>query len=136
MYSIGNEIPALIVRWYGSERIEAFLRILGETVKEEVPDALITYANHPPAEHLNLSFLDVVSFNVYLEREKDFRGYLSRLQNLAGERPLLLSELGLDSSENGQEEQARSLQWQLRAVFDQGLCGATVYAWTDEWGIF
>ena len=26
-YSIGNEIPAPIVRWYGRRRMEAFLRI-------------------------------------------------------------------------------------------------------------
>src|SRR5207247_782787 len=64
------------------------------------------------------------------------RKYLARLQNLAGERPLMLSEIGLDSSANGEAAQARLLDWQLRATFDKGLCGATVYSWTDEWAIF
>jgi cellulose synthase/poly-beta-1,6-N-acetylglucosamine synthase-like glycosyltransferase len=136
MYSIGNEIPPLIVRWYGRARIERFLFNLNEIVKAEASDALVTYACHPPTEHLHLPFLDVVSFNVYLEREPEFRRYLARLQNLAGERPLLLSEIGLDSSGNGETEQARALDWQLRATFESGLCGATVYSWTDEWGIF
>jgi cellulose synthase/poly-beta-1,6-N-acetylglucosamine synthase-like glycosyltransferase len=77
-----------------------------------------------------------VAFNVYLEREPAFRAYLARLHSLAGDRPLFLAELGLDSHRNGAEAQARSLEWQLRAVFEKGLCGATVYAWTDEWGIF
>ena len=136
MYSIGNEIPPLMVRWYGRARIEAFLRTLYEIVKEEAPDALVTYANHPPTEHLNLSFLDVLSYNIYLERESDFRKYLARLQTIAGDRPLFLAELGLDSRRNGAQQQADFLQWQLQAVFEQGLCGAAVYSWTDEWTIF
>ncbi|MDB5293889.1 MAG: glycosyl transferase family 2 [Phycisphaerales bacterium] len=136
MFSIGNEIPPLIVRWYGRDRIERFLLELNDIVKAEAPDALVTYACHPPTEHLHLPFLDVVSFNVYMERERDFRKYLARLQNLAGERPLLLSEIGMDSSANGEAAQARLLDWQLRATFDKGLCGATVYSWTDEWAIF
>ena len=136
MYSIGNEIPPLIVRWYGRRKIERFLGELNDIVKSEASDALVTYACHPPTEHLHLPFLDVVSFNVYLEREAEFRKYLARLQCLAGERPLLLSEIGLDSWANGETAQAASLDWQLRATFESGLCGATVYSWTDEWGIF
>src|SRR5262249_46509927 len=96
MFSIGNEIPPLIVRWYGRERIQKFLANLASTVKEQDSEALITYACHPPTEHLHLPFLDVVSFNVYLERKLEFRRYLARLHSLAGDRPLLLSELGLD----------------------------------------
>src|SRR5262249_29219705 len=36
----------------------------------------------------------------------------------------------------GEEAQARHLHWQIRAAFEKGLCGVTVYSWTDEWGIF
>jgi GT2 family glycosyltransferase len=136
MSSIGNEIPPLVVRWYGRRRIEAFLHELHDIVKAEAPESLVTYACHPPTEHLHLPFLDVVSFNVYLEREPEFRRYLGRLHALAGDRPLLLSELGLDSGAHGESTQARVLDWQLRAVFEKGLCGATVYGWTDEWSIF
>lgn len=136
LFSIGNEITPLLVRWYGRRRIEAFLRQLHGIVEEEAPEALVTYAGHPPTEYLHLPFLDVVSFNVYLEREPEFRRYLGRLQSLAGDRPLLLSELGLDSSAHGEPAQARILDWQLRAALEKGLCGATVYGWTDEWSIF
>ncbi len=136
MYCIGNEIPPLVVRWYGRERIERFLRELTEIVRGEAPDALVTYVNHPPTEHLHLPFLDVVSHNVYLEREHDFRKYMARLQSLAGDRPVFLAELGLDAHGHGQEAQAQFLEWQLRAVFEKGLCGAAVYSWTDEWSIF
>src|SRR6185436_5655011 len=71
MLSIGNEIPPLVVRWYGRERTERYLRTLYEAVKEESPDAIVTYVNHPPTEYLGLPFLDVVAFNVYLNREHD-----------------------------------------------------------------
>jgi O-antigen biosynthesis protein len=136
MLSIGNEIPPLMVRWYGRTRTEEYLKILHEAVKAESPEAIVTYVNHPPTEYLNLPFLDVLSFNVYLNREADFRGYLARLHSLAGERPLFLGELGFDSQEFGDAGQASQLAWQLRAVFEKGLCGAAVYAWTDEWTIF
>jgi GT2 family glycosyltransferase len=135
MFSIGNEIPPLIVRWHGKGKVEQFLASIAEIVREEAPRSLITYANHPPAEYLNLPFLDVVSFNVYLEREADYRKYLARLQMLAGERPLFLAEIGMDSASNGPEKQAQFLDWQLRATWEKGLCGACVYSWTDEWSI-
>jgi O-antigen biosynthesis protein len=135
MFSIGNEIPPLIVRWHGRRRIESFLRSIADIVRDAAPQNLLTYANHPPTEYLNLPFLDVVSFNVYLEREPEFRKYLARLQMLAGERPLLLAELGMDSARNGPDQQAAFLEWQLRAAWEKGLCGSIVYSWTDEWTI-
>ena len=136
LFSIGNEIPPLIVRWYGAQRIEQFLRTLNDIVKEEAPHALTTYVSHPPTEYLTLPFLDVLSYNVYLEREPELRSYLARLQALAHDRPVLLSEIGLDSRAHGEKAQARYLDWQIRAAFEKGLCGVTVYGWTDEWSIF
>jgi glycosyltransferase involved in cell wall biosynthesis len=136
LYSIGNEIPPLIIRWYGRERIERFLRQINDIVKEEAPHALTTYVSHPPTEYLSLPFLDVVSYNVYLEREPEMRAYLARLQTLAHEKPLLLAEIGLDSRKHGEDAQAGFLDWQIRAAFEKGLCGVTVYSWTDEWAIY
>ncbi|BCX48824.1 hypothetical protein HAHE_27320 [Haloferula helveola] len=136
MYSIGNEVPPLIVRWYGVERISAFLRKMCDIVKQNSDGSLVTYVNHPPTEYLNLPNFDVVSYNIYLENEASFRSYLARLHSLAGERPLFLAELGLDSAKNGRDAQAAFLRQYLRATFEKGLCGAAVYAWTDEWSIF
>lgn len=136
MFSIGNEIPPLVARWYGKERIESFLRDIFHAVREQAPETLITYAKHPPTEYLYLPFLDIDSYNIYLERESAFRRYLGRLHQIAGERPLFISELGADAAKHGREQQAKMLRWQLRAVFEKGVCGAAVYAWTDEWTIF
>jgi GT2 family glycosyltransferase len=132
-YAVGNEIPAPIVRWHGRRRIERHLQRLCDAAREEDPSALLTYVNYPSTEYLDLPFLDVVSFNVYLERRADFERYLARLHNLAGDRPLLLTEIGLDSRRNGLDGQARSIDWQLRSTFASGCAGAMVFAWTDEW---
>src|SRR5262249_7608313 len=59
--------------------------------------------------------------------------YVARLQTLAGERPLLIAELGLDSLRNGVEQQARHVSNQIETVFAGGCAGTFVFAWTDEW---
>jgi len=132
-YAIGNEIPASLVRWIGPARVERYLRRLHRLVKAEDPHALVTYVNYPTTEYLRLPFLDLVSFNVYLETQERLGAYIARLQTLAGERPLLLSELGLDGLRNGVDTQARVLDWQIRSTFAGGAAGAFIFSWTDEW---
>jgi GT2 family glycosyltransferase len=132
-FAIGNEIPPQIVRWHGRRRIERFLARLYEAAKQEDPGALVTYVNFPTTEYLELPFLDFVCFNVYLEARERLEAYLARLQNLAGERPLVMAEIGLDSRRNGERAQAESLAWQVRSAFAAGCAGAVVFAWTDTW---
>jgi GT2 family glycosyltransferase len=132
-FTLGNEIPASIVRWHGAKRVEAFLRRLAGIVRTEDPGALVTYVNFPSTEYLQLDFVDFVSFNVYLESPEKLDPYLARLQNLAGEKPLVMAEIGLDSRRNGQLAQAAAMEWQIRSVFQAGGAGAFVFAWTDEW---
>ena len=115
-YSVGNEIPPAIVRWHGRRRIERFVRRLYDAAKAEDPDALVTYVNFPTTEYLLLPFLDFVCFNVYLEARERLEAYLARLQNLAGERPLVMAEIGLDSRRNGEAAQAESIGWQVRTA--------------------
>ncbi len=130
---IGNEIPAPIVRWYGRHRVEQFLERLYDRVKRVDRAALVTYVNFPSTEYLQLPFLDFTSFNVYLESQDKLTAYLARLQNLTGDRPLVMAEIGLDSRRNGEEQQAEVLDWQVRTTFEGGCAGAFVFAWTDEW---
>jgi len=131
--TIGNEIPASIARWHGARRVEHFLRRLYDAAKSEDPDGLVTYVNYPSTEYLQLPFLDLVCFNVFLETEEALEAYVARLQNVAGQRPLLLTELGLDSVRHGEDGQAVSLDWQLRTAFRGGCAGALVFSWTDDW---
>ena len=132
-YALGNEISASMARWIGRRKVERYLEELYEVVKAEDPGCLVTYVNYPSTEYLQLPWLDFVSFNVYLESEERLHAYLARLQNLAGDRPLVMSEMGLDSSRNGEQQQAESLAWQIRTTFENGCAGAFVFSWTDEW---
>jgi len=132
-YAIGNEIPAPIVRWHGHRSVERYLERLYRSVKDVEPDTLVTYVNYPTTEYLHLPFVDFVTFNVYLESEERLRAYVARLQNIAGDRPLVMSEVGLDSRRNGEQTQANVLDWQIRTIFAGGCAGAFVFAWTDEW---
>lgn len=132
-FTIGNEIPASIVRWYGKKRIEKFLKQLYKAVKAIDPTSLVTYVNFPTTEYLDLSFLDFDCFNVYLETPEKLSAYIARLHNLSGDRPLVLAEIGLDSCRNGYEKQASVLEWQIQTVFARGCAGMYVFAWTDEW---
>ncbi len=132
-YLIGNEIPPDMVRWHGPERVRAFLKKLVVAAKEIHPEGLISYANFPSTEYLTIDFTDFLCFNVYLHDEPAFRRYLSRLHNLAVDRPLVLTEFGIDSMREGTEAQAKILSWQLRTAFEMGAAGTCVFAWTDEW---
>jgi GT2 family glycosyltransferase len=132
-YVVGNEIPASIVRWHGRRRIERFLERLYHAAKAEDPDCLVTYANYPSTEYLRLPFVDLFCANVYLEDRNSFEGYLERLHNLAGDRPVIMTEIGLDSRRHGEEAQASTIDWQLRSVFAAGCAGAFLFSWTDEW---
>ena len=132
-YAVGNEIPAATVRWLGPRRVERFLARLAAVTRENDPGGLVTYVSYPSTEYLECPFADLVSFNVYLESLERFEAYLPRLQNLAGDRPLLITELGLDSLRHGPEAQAALIEAQIRSTFAWGAAGAFAYAWTDEW---
>jgi hypothetical protein len=132
-YALGNEIPAGVARWLGRGRIEEYLHEIYLTVMEGDPEGLVTYVNYPTTEYLHLPFLDLLCFNVYLERQDRLAAYLARLQNIAGDRPVVMSELGLDSMRNGTVTQAEVLDWQIRTTFQAGCAGAVIFSWTDEW---
>ncbi|MGE5272059.1 MAG: glycosyltransferase [Thiohalocapsa sp.] len=136
-YLVGNEIPPDMVRWHGASAVERFLRELVGLVRQEHPGALVSYANFPSteylAEYLALDCLDFLCFNVYLHEETAFRRYIGRLHNLAPDKPLVLTEFGIDSMRHGAAEQAQILSWQICAAFAAGVAGTFVFAWTDEW---
>jgi beta-galactosidase/beta-glucuronidase len=78
-YSIGNEITAPVARMLGKKKVERYLRGLYGVVKAEDPSGIVTYVNYPSTEYLQLPFLDLVCFNVYLETVNRVRRYLARL---------------------------------------------------------
>ncbi|MBW3562476.1 MAG: glycosyltransferase [Actinobacteria bacterium] len=135
--SLGNEVPADVVRWYGRERIGGVIDRLAATVRDEDPERLVTYANYPTAEYLQVETLDFLTFNVFLERREPLRRYLTRLHHLAGDRPLVLGEVGLHAGDDadGERHQAEVLDWQLETAVERGVAGTCLFSWTDEWWV-
>lgn len=130
---VANEIPPDVVRWSGPRRVAAFLDELVAVAKEVDPQCLCTFTNYPPTEFLRPRRLDFVSFNVYLHHRQPFRNYLARLQMIAGDRPLVLGEFGMDSVREGESAQAEFLAWQIEYACRAGLAGAIVFSFTDDW---
>lgn len=135
---LGNEIPADVVRWVGATKVASLISELADEVRSVDADRLVTYANYPSTEYLRLDDLDFLTFNVFLERKADLRRYLTRLHTMAGERPLVVGELGLDAtggSTLAEHAQADAIEWQLDVALERGVAGTCVFSWTDEWWV-
>lgn len=130
---VGNEIPADLVRWMGPDRVRQSLERLIAHGRACAPHVLFAYANYPSTEYLEPANADFSAFNIYLEGEADFQSYLRRLHHIAGDRPLVVSEFGLDSRRNGLTSQAETLTWVVRTARAGETAGLTLYAWSDRW---
>ena len=133
-FLIGNEIPPDIVRWHQPERVKAFLHELYDLVKRIAPDVLVSYANFPPTEYLDLDFLDFISFNVYLHREHDFRRYLSRLQNLAQATSRWCSPSSASiRCARAPRSRRRSCRGRCAPRSSPASPAPCIFSWTDDW---
>ena len=134
---VGNEVPADVIRWLGADRVSSVIRDLVAVAHDEDPEVLVTYANYPTAEYLELDTLDFLTFNVFLEDRNDLRRYLTKLQHIAGDRPLVLGEVGRHAEEGGggERRQAEVLDWQLETALERGVAGTCIFSWTDEWWV-
>jgi len=130
---VGNEIPADLVRWMGPARVLGVIEDLIALGRGLAPDLLFAYANYPSTEYLEPENADFSAFNIYLEAAEDFRSYVKRLHHIAGDRPLVISEFGLDTRRNGMSRQAEALKWALEISRDEACAGLCVYAWSDRW---
>jgi len=130
---LGNEVPADAIRWVGTDAVARAIAELRDVVGEEDDEVLVTYANYPTAEYLPLDSLDFLTFNVFLERQPDLRRYLTRLHHLAGDRPVVLGEVGLHAEDDAQ--QSAVLDWTIETAVERGMAGYCVFSWTDEWWV-
>lgn len=130
---VGNEIPSDLVRWMGPVAVRLAIEELIELGRGIAPHLLFAYANYPSTEYLEPANADFSAFNIYLEEPEAFAKYLRRLQNIAGDRPLVVSEFGMDSYRNGTETQASVIGWAMEAAHREETAGITIYAWSDLW---
>jgi len=132
-FSVVNEIPADIARWSGTQAVEKFIDELVDVAKKRDPDCLCTFACYPPTEFLHPRNPDFLCFNVYLHNPGTFDAYLSRLQSIAGSRPLVLGEFGMDSIRHREEEKSKFLTHQIEIASRNGAAGTVVFSYTDDW---
>ncbi|MFT6576435.1 MAG: hypothetical protein ACJA16_004644, partial [Akkermansiaceae bacterium] len=130
---VGNEIPSEMARWMTPWKVNRALDGLIRDAQQSAPGLPIAYANFPTTEYLEPPSADFTAFNIYLEDGESFQSYLPRLHHLAGDRPVFLTEFGMDTQRNSEEAQATLLPNALRLSRLAGLAGATLYAWSDHW---
>src|SRR2546427_11522674 len=106
-----------------------YLERLYRAAKDEDPEGLVTYVNYPSTEYLRLDFLDFLCFNVYLESRQRLEAHLARLHTLAGEGPVLMSELGLDSRRDREPQHAPALDSQGGAAVRWGGARGPCFPW-------
>jgi O-antigen biosynthesis protein len=138
-YLLGNEIGGDILQSRGDKPIVAGLRELYNAVKSVDPGHPISHANWPPARHLDLTFLDFISFNVYPLWPPEvvalgFGRFIETvLRPIAAGKPLLISEFGANTIEAGEEGQARLIRDSWDGLLRAGAAGGIVFEFADEW---
>ncbi|CAN5749404.1 hypothetical protein BH11VER1_BH11VER1_29180 [soil metagenome] len=132
-FIVGNEIEKTLVRWMQPDRVRYFIEELIAIAKEEAPEKFVAYASYPSTEYLVPRNADFIACNVFLEDRERFAAYVQRLQNLAANKPLVISEFGLDVQKHGEIAQAATRQWQLEVCRQKGVAGSFWFSYTDEW---
>jgi cellulose synthase/poly-beta-1,6-N-acetylglucosamine synthase-like glycosyltransferase len=136
---IGNEIPENALLKYGNRFYEQAIHSIYNAIKRVDSVHPVTHSNWPLARSLNLSFLDIISFNVYpvWPTEVVSRGYGNYIHDIlkpiAGSKPLLITEFGINSLESGDEGQARTIKACWQEIKKQNTCGGIVFSFADEW---
>lgn len=130
---VANEIPADLVRWMGPARVRETVEELIALGRRHAPGLLFAYANYPSTEYLEPANADFTAFNIYLEDAAALRRYLKRLHHVSGDRPLVVSEFGLDSRRNGLDRQAGLMREAMAVCHEEACAGFMAYAWSDRW---
>ena len=107
-----------MIRWHGADAVREFLQrarrhwCAGSTRARWSA----TPISRRPNTSASISPISSASTSTCTTR-RAFRRYIARLHNLAVDKPLVLTEFGVDSMRNGDDEQAQILSWQVRAAF-------------------
>lgn len=130
---VGNEIEKTLVRWMQPQRVKRFIESLVQVAKTAAASCLVSYATYPSTEYLVADNADFFAVNVYLEQREAFEKYLQRLHHLAGNKPLIITEFGIDVAAHGEARQAEVRAWFQDACARHGVAGTVWFAFTDEW---
>jgi len=138
-WELGNEIPAQLLQKINSDTIEREMKELYSAVRAKDPGHYVMHGNWPVTKSLHFNFFDLSGFNVYpvWPPEVVTRGYgnyiSTVLQPIAGNKPLLITEFGVNSLEAGEDGQARITDQCWQDLLKAGACGGVVFSFADEW---
>lgn len=132
-FFVGNEIEKTLVRWLGPARTQAFLEELIALGRSHAPDRLFSYATYPSTGYLVPRNADFLAVNLFLEHRESFAAMLSKLHHLAGDRPLVITEFGLDHLRHGAAAQAEARLWFEEECRAQAVAATFWFSFTDEW---
>jgi exo-beta-1,3-glucanase (GH17 family) len=137
-WALGNEIQPYLIDEYGATAFESFIRDLYLHAKS-LDGTPITHLNWPPNKDLNLSFLDIISFNLYPYWPPEvvamgYGNYLRQvLKPIAGNKPSLITEFGMSSLLAGEDKQAEFIREAWNEIKQSGAAGGIVFEFRDEW---
>jgi GT2 family glycosyltransferase len=138
-WQLGNEIPVAVLQKVKPEILEQELKEVYDAIKSIDADRIISHGNWPPMKNLNLSFFDITGFNVYPVWPPEvvahgYGNYISKfIQPISGNKPLLITEFGVNTLEAGEEGQAQIIERCWRELLAAGACGGIVFSFADEW---
>ncbi|MFH0839608.1 MAG: tetratricopeptide repeat protein [Candidatus Omnitrophota bacterium] len=151
-WSIWNDAPWTygsgrgdVMRAYGKERVEKFLKELYECVKKHDPLRPVTAATltlNDEAKRLGTDFLDILGYNIYLGvtdwKDGGYSAEVSKemvdgLVALSREykKPALITETGYSTYWKA-DEQRHVVSDQIEKV-DKKLAGLIIFQWADDW---
>lgn len=151
-WSIWNDAPWTygsgkgdVIKAYGKEKVEKFLKELYECVKKHDPLRPVTAATltlNDEAKRLGADFLDILGYNIYLGitdwRNGNYSADTSKkmvddliLLSREYKKPVLIAETGY-STYWKRNEQQYAISDQIEKV-DKKLAGIILFQWADDW---
>ena len=148
MWSIWNDAPFAwgkhggnVVKRYGFEDVNKFLKGIFDVVSEEDPEHLITASNmlgHIGSE-VGYDFLDVIGLNAYIGGHGQWLGVanareaVDKIQDISVEynKPVIIMETGYSTYIN-EELQYEVLKTQIE-ITDEQTAGIVIFQWSDGW---
>ncbi len=138
LWLLGREITPAAASIHG-DAILAWMKATTQSMHAARPGVLVSHGNWPPVRTLNLSFMDLACFDVYPGWPPEvanigFGLYIKeKLLPVAGSRPLLVTEFGVNTIEVPEVHQGPIIRKCWKELINVGACGAVVFSFMDEW---
>jgi len=139
-WMVGNEVPGWVVDRLGGDAVAASLSGFRNRIRSAGSQLPVCHGNWPLTRTFDLDReMDLVCYNVYpfYPTEVAAAGYERFLSEevmpRANERPVVVTEFGINTLEASEPAQGMILQRCWRDLLAAGAQGGVVFAFADEW---